>query len=203
MYDCHLRSKLRQHQGFLHRRVSPTHHNHFFIPEKSRITSCTRRDAFPNQFLFRRQTQPIKLCPGSYNNCFAQVLRVVSFYHKRLFIRFHFQCVSVFHFHSKFFRLLSHTHHQIRPLNPFRKSRKIFHQSCLHQLPAPITPGDTKRLQIRPRGINTGSQSRRPAPNNNHIKYFLLHCATIVSQPTFQTPHPFPSLQLERLPVAR
>src|SRR6266404_5967326 len=70
---------------------------------------------------------------------------------------------------TEFLRLLVHVENQLRPVNPFRKSREIFHERRGRELPAGLAAFQDKRAQVGAGRVNRRSQTGAAAPDNDDL----------------------------------
>ncbi len=66
-------------------------------------------------------------------------------------------------------RLFMHVQNELRSVDPFRKSGKIFHQRSGGKLAAGLAAFQNERIQIRASGINGSRQSGAATANDDHL----------------------------------
>ena len=70
---------------------------------------------------------------------------------------------------AEFFRLLVHVQDELWPVDPHRKTWKVFDQRCRGKLTAGVTAFEHERIQIRARRIDGRRQTGAAAPGDNHF----------------------------------
>ena len=67
--------------------------------------------------------------------------------------------------------LLLHVLHQVRPLNAFRKSGKVFDLGGNRQLPARLMPDNHQRIEIRAARVDRGGVPGAARADNDHVAH--------------------------------
>ena len=84
---------------------------------------------------------------------------------------------------AEFLRLRVHVQDQLRPVDAFGKTGKIFHHGGGRELAARMAAFEDERAQIRARGVNRGGQSRATAADDDHF----LHAAELACAASWTT----------------
>ena len=169
--EGHVGRELRQKGRFLHRRVAAAHHHDRLLAKEVAVAGGAGRHAVPHQRPFgiesqqprrrsRRENQRARLAgAAARGDPEGRCLQVER------------RDVALHDLGSEPLRLRPHLGDQGRPQDAVAESGKVLHVGGQHQLPPGLQPFDEQRLQVGPRGVQGGGQSRRAGPDDDHFPH--------------------------------
>src|SRR5260370_15543466 len=176
MHHRHLRSETGEKVGLFHRRIAAADHHDLSAAIEEPVASGAGADAVADQFLLRWQAEPAGRCAGGDNQRPGLDPLFLDVQPEGPPGEVSLEQRAIQEFGAEILRLLLHVLHQLRTVDAFRKSRKVFDKSGHGQLAAGLVPLDNQWLQIGSGRIDGGRISGAARADDYNVTHHCLKC---------------------------
>src|SRR3954468_6043709 len=163
------RGEAREEERLFHGGVATADHGDLFPGEEKSIASCAGGNTVSDQSLFAGQPEP----PGGSAAGDDQGLSLDGLFTElqgeRTLTEIGAGKMTGANLSAEARGLALHVLDQLRTLNAFRKSGKIFYQRGERELAAGLVAFEDERLQVGAGGINGGSQAGASGAENHRV----------------------------------